>query len=531
MKQKEICNDKIGKRNICRLIPRVDSLMEEKEIREMIREYGYNCVLRVVRRTLDELREEIWNGTREEIQDEIREKIRDEIREETKEQIRKSAMERIVENLRKEMRMNLTSVVNGTGIILHTGLGRAPLGEEVLRHAAAVAGGYSNLEFDLETGKRGERCVNFEETVCRVTGAEAALAVNNNAAAMLLILSSLASGGEVIVSRGELVEIGGGFRIPEIMELGGALLREVGTTNRTRPDDYRNAIGEETKALLKVHTSNYRIIGYTQETSLEKLAALGEETGLPVIQDLGSGVLIDLAKYGLAHEPMVQEAVKGGADVVAFSGDKLLGGPQAGIIVGRKKYIDKMKRHPLARALRIDKFTAAALEAVFRQYLDPDRAVERIPALGMLTRPAETVRKDAEKMAARLSAVISAGDASSNRTEADIIVQACVSRAGGGSLPEENIESYAVAVSAPEITAGELAARFRKLDRPVIGRISGEKLLLDMRTIREEEIAYLESVFRDGKILQRDMSPQKKTYPQKNEIRQKDEMPRKEGEQ
>lgn len=494
MEKKDICKndryrDDISSHNVYRLIPRVDSLMGEKEIREMVREYGYDCVLRVVRRTLEEFREEI----REE-----------KVRGEAKEEVRESVLKKIGENLWEEMQMNLTSVVNGTGIILHTGLGRAPLGEEALRHAQEVAGAYSNLEFDLETGKRGERCRNFEEVICRVTGAEAAMAVNNNAAAMLLILSSLAAGGEVIVSRGELVEIGGGFRIPEIMELGGAILREVGTTNRTRPEDYRNAVGGETRAFLKVHTSNYRIIGYTRETTLRELAVLKEESGLPLIQDLGSGVIIDLEKYGLSHEPMVQEALKDGADVISFSGDKLLGGPQAGIIVGKKKYIDKMKRHPLSRALRIDKFTAAALEAVFRQYLNLDRAVETIPVLRMLTRPAEEVRTRAEKLAERISEAVKAGGIPPERMKDVITVEACVSRAGGGSLPEENIESYALAVSPWEISAGELSARLRKLERPVIGRISGEKLLLDLRTIREEETAYLEAVFHNGEILRKE---------------------------
>lgn len=523
MEKKEIRKNEryrndISPNDICRLIPRVDSLMGEKEIRETVREYGYDCVLRVVRRTLEEFREEIRKGSSDgEGLAGTEGKDAENTGEDMQTAVRKKIAEKIQNNLVEEMRMSLTPVVNGTGIILHTGLGRAPMGEETLRHAVAAAGGYSNLEFDLETGNRGERCRNFEEVICRVTGAEAAMAVNNNAGAMLLILSSLAAGGEVIVSRGELVEIGGGFRIPEIMELGGAVLREVGTTNRTRPEDYRDAVGGETRAFLKVHTSNYRIIGYTRETTLQELAALKEETGLPVIQDLGSGVLVDLVKYGLSHEPMVQESLKGGADVVSFSGDKLLGGPQAGIIVGRKMYIDKIKRHPFSRALRIDKFTAAALEAVFRQYLDADRAVETIPVLRMLTRPAEEVRRSAEKLAEGITEAIKNAGIPSERMKGVVSVEACVSRAGGGSLPEENIESYAVAVSSPEISAGELSARLRKLDRPVIGRISGEKFLLDMRTVQEEERAYLEEVFRKGEILRKDEITGKKGAPGRSE--------------
>lgn len=481
------------KNDIYRLLPRVDSLMKEKETEELIKEYGYDCVLDAVRGALNEARGEIGYcgmGSEEKLG-------------ETAERILSGIRETIRDILCGEKRMNLTPVVNGTGIILHTGLGRAPLGREALLHAGEIAGCYSNLEFDLETGKRGERCLNFEELVCRVTGAEAAMAVNNNAAAMLLILSALASGGEVVVSRGELVEIGGGFRIPEIMELGGAMLREVGTTNRTRLEDYRRAVCQETKAFLKVHTSNYRIIGYTRETTLEELAELKEETGLPVIQDLGSGVLVDLGKYGLAREPMVQESVRCGADVVSFSGDKLLGGPQAGIIVGKKKYIEKMKRHPLARALRIDKFTAAALEAVFRQYLDPEKAVKTIPVLRMLTRPAEEIRIDAENLAERLRASIRA-DAPDRAEGALVTVEECVSRAGGGSLPEQDIPGYAVTVAPVDIPAGELAERLRKQDVPVIGYLSGEKLFLDMRTVGEKGAEQVAEAFRGGVVLRKE---------------------------
>lgn len=481
------------KNEIYRRLPRVDSLMKEKETEELVKEYGYDCVLDAVRRALDAAREELGYCAAD-AEEELAETLGRSL---------SGIRNKIREILCRENRMNLIPVVNGTGIILHTGLGRAPLGREVLLHAGQVTGGYSDLEFDLETGKRGERCLNFEETVCRVTGAEAAMAVNNNAAAMLLILSALASGGEVVVSRGEMVEIGGGFRIPEIMELGGAALREVGTTNRTCPEDYRRAVCQETKAFLKVHTSNYRIIGYTRETTLEELAELKEETGLPVIQDLGSGVLVDLGKYGLAREPMVQESVRSGADVVSFSGDKLLGGPQAGIIVGKKKYIEKMKRHPLARALRIDKFTAAALEAVFRQYLDPEKATEKIPVLRMLTRPTEEIRADADNLAERLRTSIRK-DAPDGAEGARITVEECVSRAGGGSLPEQDIPSYAVAVDPADIPAGELAARLRRLELPVIGYLSGEKLFLDMRTIGEKDAGYIAEVFRGGEILRKE---------------------------
>ena len=391
------------------------------------------------------------------------------------------------------------------GIILHTGLGRAPLGRDVLRGAADLAGGYSNLEFDLETGKRGERSAHFERILCQLTGAEAAMAVNNNAGAVLLMLSAVADSGEVIVSRGELVEIGGKFRVPDMMELSGAELREVGTTNRTRLSDYEKAVCEETGAFLKVHTSNYRIVGFTEETSIRELADLKARTGIPLLEDLGSGVLIDLEKYGLCHEPSVQEVLAQGADVVTFSGDKLLGGPQAGIIAGKKEYIEKMKRHPLARVLRIDKFTASALESVLLEYLNPEKAVERIPALRMLTMPASSVRRSAEKLAELMRKAICCtdGDGIVREAPAVITVEESTARAGGGSLPMEDIPSSSVAVAPKEISASELERRLRGLAIPVIGRIAEEKLFLDMRTVSEEDIPYLAEQFRNGAILRK----------------------------
>lgn len=331
------------------------------------------------------------------------------------------------------------------------------------------------------------------------------MAVNNNAGAVLLMLSAVADGGEVIVSRGELVEIGGKFRVPDMMELSGAELREVGTTNRTRLSDYEKAVCEETGAFLKVHTSNYRIVGFTEETSIRELADLKARTGIPLLEDLGSGVLIDLEKYGLCHEPSVQEVLAQGADVVTFSGDKLLGGPQAGIIAGKKEYIEKMKRHPLARVLRIDKFTASALESVLLEYLNPEKAVERIPALRMLTMPASSVRRSAEKLAELMRKAICCtdGDGIVREAPAVITVEESTARAGGGSLPMEDIPSSSVAVAPKEISASELERRLRGLAIPVIGRIAEEKLFLDMRTVSEEDIPYLAEQFRNGAILRK----------------------------
>ena len=427
------------KNDIYRMLPRVDTLMGDPLIGEMIRKYGYDCALYGVRSTLEKAREKLQDCASEE---EVRQEL-------------DSLPQKICREVERRVQPEMTRVINGTGIILHTGLGRAPLGKRALQRAADMAGGYCNLEFDLKTGRRGERSSHFERILCQLTGAEAAMAVNNNAAAVLLMLSVIAEGGEVIVSRGELVEIGGRFRVPDMMELSGAGLKE--------------------------------------------------EYGIPVLVDLGSGVLIDLEKYGLQHEPSVQEALAQGADVVTFSGDKLLGGPQAGIIAGKKEYIDKMKRHPLARVLRIDKFTSAALESVLLEYLDPQKAVENIPALRMLTRPAESVRSSAEKLAERLRSAVDSGEprAAGGGLPAVITAEDCISRAGGGSLPTEDIPSSATAIAPVEITASELERRLRGLPIPVIGRIAGEKVLLDMRTIDEEDIPYLAEQFTGGRILRK----------------------------
>lgn len=477
------------KNDIYRMIPRVDSLMADPMLGEMIENYGYDCALQGVRSTLEKVRKRLEacrsaSDAKEELE---------------------GLPEKICRTLEQWMRPEMTRVINCTGIILHTGLGRAPLGRDVLRRAADLAGGYSNLEFDLETGKRGERSTHFERILCQLTGAEAAMAVNNNAGAVLLMLSAVADGGEVIVSRGELVEIGGKFRVPDMMELSGAELREVGTTNRTRLSDYEKAVCEETGAFLKVHTSNYRIVGFTEETSIRELADLKARTGIPLLEDLGSGVLIDLEKYGLCHEPSVQEVLAQGADVVTFSGDKLLGGPQAGIIAGKKEYIEKMKRHPLARVLRIDKFTASALESVLLEYLNPEKAAERIPALRMLTMPASSVRRSAEKLAELMRKAICCtdGDGIVREAPAVITVEESTARAGGGSLPMEDIPSSSVAVAPKEISASELERRLRGLAVPVIGRIAEEKLFLDMRTVSEEDIPYLAEQFRNGEILRK----------------------------
>ncbi|WP_119680713.1 L-seryl-tRNA(Sec) selenium transferase [Indioceanicola profundi] len=380
----------------------------------------------------------------------------------------------------------LRRVINATGIILHTNLGRAPLADAALDAVRAAAGAYSNLEYDLETSARGSRMRVAEPILCELTGAEAALVVNNNAAAMLLALSALASGGEVPVSRGELVEIGGSFRIPDIIRQGGARLVEVGTTNRTRLADYAAAIGADTRLLLKVHPSNYRVTGFTEEVARAELVGLGRSHDLPVLEDLGSGNLLE-PPPGLPAEPTVRAAVTAGVDLICFSGDKLLGGPQAGIAVGRRNLIDRMRRHPLMRALRPDKMALAALEATLRLYRDPVRARKEVPVLRMLAEPVEEVAARAGRLCGALIGLPG--------LEAETI--ATDAMAGGGSLPEERLPSRAVAVRAATAGPEELARRLRARPIPVIGRIAAGRLLFDLRTVAEPEVEEIAAAMRE----------------------------------
>jgi L-seryl-tRNA(Ser) seleniumtransferase len=377
---------------------------------------------------------------------------------------------------------SLRPVINATGVIIQTNLGRAPLSEAALRAMREIGLGYSNLEYDLASGARGSRATHLTALLCRLTGAEAALAVNNNAAAIYLALSALATGREVIVSRGQAVEIGGGFRIPDVLRQSGAILVEVGTTNRTYTRDYAAAITPNTALLMRIHTSNFKLIGFVHEAPLADLAALGRERGVTTLDDLGSGTLLPTAPYGLAPEPTVQESVAGGADLVTFSGDKLLGGPQAGLIVGRAPLIAALRQHPLARALRVDKTTLAGLEATLLSYLH-GQATSEIPVWRMITASAEALHA----RAARLAAAIGGEHAA---------VVACDSAIGGGSLPGERLPSFAVAIGHP--SPDELACRLRQGQQPVVGRITQDRLLLDVRTVLEEQDAALVEAVRDA---------------------------------
>lgn len=448
----------MDKNLLYRSIPKVDVLLENEAIIAGIEYYGRDIVMDAIRIETEALRAFIGNCESEE---------------KAKVQIA-GLVEQILVRAEKMLTPNMKKIVNATGTILHTNLGRAPISKKHMEHIAEIATGYSNLEYNLEEGKRGERYAHFEELLCKITGAEAAMAVNNNAAAVMLILSSLAKGGEVVVSRGELVEIGGKFRIPDVMEQSGATLVEIGTTNKTHYVDYEKAITENTAALLKVHTSNYRIIGFTETVDIAKLVELSQKHEIPIIEDLGSGVLLDLSKYGITYEPTVQDSIRAGADVVSFSGDKLLGGPQAGIIVGKKKYIDKMKKNQLTRALRIDKFTAATLEVVLKEYLSEARAVANIPVLQMITKSKEDLLKEARKLKRYLTAL---------KLDAELAIETCESQIGGGSLPLERLVSSAVTIKPNKITTAELETRMRFLPVPIIPRVMNDKIYLDVRTL------------------------------------------------
>ena len=383
-------------------------------------------------------------------------------------------LERISRCLQSQARPSLRPVFNLTGTVLHTNLGRAPLPEEALEAMAMAARAPVNLEYDLEAGKRGERDDHVEELLCRLSGAEAASVVNNNAAAVLLALNTLAARKEVPVSRGELIEIGGSFRLPDIMARSGCRLREVGSTNRTHLADYAEAIGEKTGLVLKVHASNYAIEGFTAAAPEEELGKLCRSRSVPFAIDLGSGTLVDLRRYGLPHEPTVQEALAHGADLVTFSGDKLLGGPQAGIIVGRSAFIRKIKANPLRRALRLDKVTLAALAAVLRLYLDPDRLAARLPTLRLLARPQQEVQRMAERLRLPLKRIFD-----------NIEVIGCESQIGSGALPTQRLPSAGLAIRPGD---ARLAARFRKLPVPVIGRLQDGAFILDLRCLEDESV-------------------------------------------
>jgi L-seryl-tRNA(Ser) seleniumtransferase len=392
---------------------------------------------------------------------------------------RSSLLAQISEQMERYQQDHLIPLINATGVIIHTNLGRSPLAKVVIEHISEVSAHYSNLEYSLSAGKRGSRHDHLEYILTELTGAPAALVVNNNAGAVFLTLNTMARGREVIVSRGQLVEIGGSFRMPDVMQASGAILREVGATNKTHLFDYENAISPETAMLLKVHTSNYRITGFTQEVPLAELVPLGKRYHLPVVEDLGSGCILDLSRYGLDKEPTVTEALQLGPDLVLFSGDKLLGGPQAGIIIGDKTWVDKLKRNPLTRALRPDKLTLAGLEATLRLYRDEEEAIKFIPTLRMITQPLAEIKRRSQSLARRLR----------RRLPSDNIINIIptLARVGGGSLPQTELPSCALSVTNPAWPPHKLDEALRAANPPVVARVEHQMLLLDVRTILPED--------------------------------------------
>ncbi len=390
----------------------------------------------------------------------------------------------VAESVHKAMTPNLRRVVNATGVVVHTNLGRSLLAQDADEQLTLIAGRYSNLEYDLEAGKRGSRYSSVEGIICEISGAEAAMVVNNNAAAVLLCLETFARDKKVIVSRGELVEIGGSFRIPDVMAKSGGILKEVGTTNRTHLRDYENAIDEKTGLLLKVHCSNYSVVGFTAELSLKELVELGARHSIPVMEDLGSGTFIDFSKYGLIKEPTVQESVSTGADLITFSGDKLLGGPQAGIIVGKKEMIETVRSNPFTRALRIDKLTLVALEYTLRLYRDEEKAVTQIPTLRMLTSTREAIAQKAQRLEQALKSI------EDTRLEISTIDRS--SMAGGGALPLLELPSQCIRLKIQGLSANRVEQNMRNNNPPIIGRIEEDHFIIDMRTIQEEEFSIIE---------------------------------------
>ncbi len=449
-------------------VPSVDRVLRLEAVEALIAAYGRQAVSAEVRQVLDALRQSL--GSRGE--DALAEADDGVI------------AERVSANLEAMARPTLRPVFNLTGTVLHTNLGRAALPAEAVEAMVTVAAGASNLEYDLARGGRGDRDSHLEERLCKLTGAEAATVVNNNAAAVLLVLNTLARRREVPVSRGELIEIGDSFRMPDIMARAGCKLREVGTTNRTHLEDYAAAVGPRTALLMKVHTSNYTVQGFTAAVAEKDLAGLAHGHGLPLIVDLGSGTLVDLGRYGLAHEPTPAETIAGGADLVTFSGDKLLGGPQAGIIVGRAGLVAKIKRNPMKRAMRLDKMTIAALAATLRLYDDPDGLPERLPTLRLLTRQVEDIRQVARRLTPVLGRCL--------KGVATVETASCLSQVGSGSLPDALLPSAALSIRPVGGKRGtgarlkRIAAAFRALPVPVIGRLEDDALVLDLRCLEDE---------------------------------------------
>lgn len=447
-------------KELLRKLPKIDELLKNDIIQNELKETQRVLIVDSLRESIEKYRKYI-------LEDKIQDFEEDDV------------LNYALGLLLKKKKNNLRRVINATGTVIHTNLGRSILSKKAVENAIEIAGRYNNLEYDIESGKRGSRYSHIEKLITKITGAEAALVVNNNAAAIMLVLDSLCKEKEAIVSRGQLVEIGGSFRVPDVMKFSGAKLVEVGTTNRTHLYDYENNINDNTGMLLKVHTSNFKICGFTEEVELESLVKLGNERNIPVVEDIGSGVLVDFSKYGFTHEPTVQESIKKGVDIVTFSGDKMLGGPQAGVIIGKKKYVELMKKNQLTRALRIDKMTLSALESTLRYYLDEKEAIENIPTLNMILSSKEDMKKKAIKFRKKFRHALD---------NFEFKIDEDYSMVGGGSMPTEKIPTYVIKISSENTSVNEMEKILRLNETAIITRVFNNELILDVRTIFDEDI-------------------------------------------
>ena len=456
--------------NIFASIPSVDTLLNHPKMLPFIAEYSHEFVKKVLHNVIARTRVELEKnpqmiGGKQETEAKI--------------------LDACIDEIRRQFRPSLKRVINATGIVLHTGLGRAPFSKTVQENITNVLEGYSNIELDLESGKRGQRNEHVARLLTQLTGAESAVVVNNNAAAVFLALNTMAFGKEAVISRGQLIEIGGSFRIPDVMEKSGAIMREVGTTNKTRLSDYKNAITENTGVIVVAHTSNYRVLGFTQEVELAELVQLAHEHGIPVLHDLGGGVLVDLQQYGLPYEPLVQDSVKAGVDVITFSGDKIIGGPQSGIMVGKKEWIGRIHTNPIMRAVRCDKLIYSALESTLKLFFSEKKLLQQHKTLGMLAEPAKDVRLRAKRVLDLIDKKII--------EQYHIAIETAASQAGSGALPLAEIPSYALVLGDME-SAEQIAHKLRTSDPPVVGYIKNGLLYLDIRTVSQDEVEVLAGV-------------------------------------
>lgn len=450
------------KKHLLRELPSVDEISRNQEVEVLSQNLDQEYLTEIIREEIGNIRALILKDAYE--YDEIN---------------LQNLTDNIKNRLNSDFDFGLKKVINGTGVVLHTNLGRAPMSKTIKEQFDNILYGYCNLEYDIEKGARGSRHDHLKELILKLTGAEDVIVVNNNAAAVMLVLSTMCKNKEVIVSRGELVEIGGSFRIPKVMEHSGAFLKEVGSTNKTHLEDYEEEINENTAALMKVHTSNFKMMGFTEAVSIKDLRPLADKHSIPVIDDLGSGVFIDLRKYGLDYEPTILDSLEQGSDVVTFSGDKLMGGPQCGVIVGKKKYIDMMKKNNLLRALRVDKMTISALAMTLSLYLDMENIEKNVPVLSMLSQKPEELRVKAQRL---LSAI------DFDVQKADICVEATKSQVGGGSLPAQYMDTYAIAIRPHSISLNDLEQQMRLTEPHIVGRIANETYYIDARTVFEDEM-------------------------------------------